>query len=152
MIGLQGADQLQARLNALKGSPRGILKAWQIGTVAEAKLAVPRKTGTLGRSIRAGTLFSDHAVVEAAVNYAAFVEYGTRPHIIRPRNGKFLRFPANARSARLTGSVRRGGDAVFAREVHHPGTKPRPFLVPGARAALTKVGLTALVDEWNRAA
>jgi phage gpG-like protein len=79
MIGLQGADQLQARLNALKGSPRGILKAWQIGTVAEAKLAVPRKTGTLGRSIRAGTLFSDHAVVEAAVNYAAFVEYGTRP-------------------------------------------------------------------------
>jgi hypothetical protein len=99
-----------------------------------------------------GHLFSDHAVVEAAVNYAAFVEYGTRPHIIRPRNGKFLRFPANGRSARLTGSVRRGGDAVFAREVHHPGTKPRPFLVPGARAALTKVGLTALVDEWNRAA
>jgi hypothetical protein len=48
--------------------------------------------------------------------------------------------------------VRRGGSAVFAREVHHPGTRPHPFLVPGARAALTKVGLTAIVDEWNKAA
>jgi hypothetical protein len=152
MIGLQGEAQLRARLTALKDSPRGILRQWQIGTVAEAKLAVPRKTGHLGRSIRAGNLFSDHAVVEATVNYAAYVEYGTRAHIIRPRNKRILRFPANGHSARLTGSVRRGGDAVFAREVHHPGTKPRPFLVPGARAALTKVGLTALVDEWNRAA
>jgi hypothetical protein len=152
MIGLQGEAQLVARLNALKGSPRGILSKWQIATVAEAKLAVPRKTGHLGRSIRAGGLFSDHASVEASVNYAAFVEYGTRAHIIRPRNGGFLRFAANGHSARLTGSVRRGGTAVFAREVHHPGTRPHPFLVPGARAALTKVGLTALVDEWNKAA
>jgi hypothetical protein len=152
MIGLQGADQLQARLNALKGSPRGILKAWQIGTVAEAKLLVRRKTGFLGRSIGPGDLFSDHAIVVARAPYAGDVEYGTRPHIIRPRTKSILRFPANGRSARLTGSLRRGGDAVFAREVHHPGTKPHPFLVPGARAALTKVGLTALVDEWNRAA
>jgi hypothetical protein len=78
MIG-PGRRQLEARLNALKDSPRGILKHWQIATVAEAKLAVPRKTGHLGRSIRAGGLFSDHASVEASVNYAAFVEYGTRP-------------------------------------------------------------------------
>jgi hypothetical protein len=120
--------------------------------VREAKLVVPRKTGTLGRSIRAGGLTANHATVEAAVNYAAFVEHGTRPHIIRPRNGGFLRFPANGGSARLTGSVRRGGSAVFAREVHHPGTRPHPFLVPGARAALTRVGLTAIVDEWNKAA
>jgi hypothetical protein len=66
MIGLQGADRLQMRLNAVKDSPRGILRDWQIATVAEAKRAVPRKTGHLGRSIRAGGLFSDHAIVEAA--------------------------------------------------------------------------------------
>jgi hypothetical protein len=152
MIGLQGADRLQMRLNAVKDSPRGILRQWQIATVAEAKRAVPRKTGHLGRSIRAGGLFSDHAIVEASVNYAAFVEYGTRAHIIRPRNKRILRFAANGGSARLTGAVRRGGSAVFAREVHHPGTRPHPFLVPGARAALTKVGLTAIVDQWNKAA
>jgi hypothetical protein len=152
MIGLQGEAQLVARLNALKGSPRGILSPLADRHRGRGEARRARKTGHLGRSIRAGGLFSDHASVEASVNYAAFVEYGTRAHIIRPRNGGFLRFAANGHSARLTGSVRRGGTAVFAREVHHPGTRPHPFLVPGARAALTKVGLTALVDEWNKAA
>jgi hypothetical protein len=139
MIGLQGADQLQARLNALKDSPRGILRSWQIATVAEAKLAVPRKTGTLGRSIRAGTLFSDHAVVEAAVNYAAFVEYGTRAahRSGRATSASSCASPANGGSARLTGSVRRGGDrrsSPARSTTQAPGRGP--FLVPGARAAL----------------
>lgn len=43
------------------------------------------------------------------------VNDGTRPHIIRPKRAKALRF-------------RVGGKVVFARIVHHPGTRARPFL------------------------
>lgn len=44
-----------------------------------------------------------------------FVLDGTRPHIIRPRRKKALRFEI-------------GGREVFAAVVHHPGTKPNNFL------------------------
>lgn len=47
--------------------------------------------------------------------YAAYIEYGTRPHEIRARRTRFLRF-----------TVR--GVVVFARKVNHPGTKPYKFL------------------------
>lgn len=43
------------------------------------------------------------------------VNDGTRPHIIRPRRAQALRF-------------RMGGRIVFAKLVHHPGTRARPFL------------------------
>lgn len=53
--------------------------------------------------------------VGSDVEYAAAVNDGTRPHIIRPKNAKALRF-------------RVGGRIVYARVVHHPGTRARPFL------------------------
>ncbi|MER7841670.1 hypothetical protein ABTY98_38745 [Streptomyces sp. NPDC096040] len=40
---------------------------------------------------------------------------GTRPHLIRPRRAKFLRFEV-------------GGDVVFTKLVRHPGTRPNPFM------------------------
>jgi hypothetical protein len=45
------------------------------------------------------------------------VEYPTRPHTILPRNGRFLVFTVNGRK-------------VFARSVHHPGTKGRLAIDP----------------------
>ena len=50
-----------------------------------------------------------------------FVLYGTRPHIIRPRRKKALRFDV-------------GGRTVFAAVVHHPGTRPNDFLGRALRA------------------
>lgn len=44
-----------------------------------------------------------------------FVLDGTRPHLIRPRRAKALRFEV-------------GGDVVFSKLVRHPGTRPNPFL------------------------
>lgn len=41
---------------------------------------------------------------------AAGIERGTRPHVIRPRKARVLVFQVNGRT-------------VFAREVHHPGTR-----------------------------
>ncbi len=49
------------------------------------------------------------------VSYGIFVREGTVAHDIYPRNKKVLRFYAPA------------GTPVFARRVHHPGTKPNPY-------------------------
>lgn len=71
-----------------------------------ASLRVQRR-GFLGLRLR-WTIGSD-------VEYADMVHDGTRPHIIRPKNAKALRF-------------RVGGRTVFAKVVRHPGTRARPFL------------------------
>lgn len=59
--------------------------------------------------------------------YAGYVEYGTRPHVIKPRRASALRFVA-------------GGRTVFAKKVNHPGTKPRKFGYRATRAAYRVLG------------
>ncbi|MFI2434626.1 hypothetical protein [Streptomyces sp. NPDC018693] len=49
-----------------------------------------------------------------------FVLDGTRPHIIRPRRAKALRFDA-------------GGQVVFAAYARHPGTRPNNFMARALR-------------------
>lgn len=87
---------------------------------AQAKSNAPVRTGNLGRSIEPDPIrfvgpFRIETGVTAHANYAAAVHEGTRPHRIRPRNGRVLAFDM-------------GGRTVFARSVQHPGTRPRPFL------------------------
>lgn len=61
-----------------------------------------------------------------------YVDYGTRPHIIRPRRAKKLRFSAGS-TPKTTPNVigssggSSGGATVFANFVRHPGNAPRNF-------------------------
>lgn len=87
--------------------------------VNRAKVLAPVDTGRLrasieGRLNRTWTL-RPQFTVGSNVEYAQMVHDGTRPHIIRPRNARALRFVV-------------GGQVVYARVVHHPGTRARPFL------------------------
>ena len=152
---IKGIPQLQRRLKAI-GDTRGLLHKLQLDTTAEAKRLVHRKTGNLGRSISPGYITTHEALVVAHAGYAAFVELGTRPHIIRPRNRQALRFPAAGAKVTLAGRVRSGqgnGAYAFAKVVHHPGTKPYPFLLPGAKKAASGDGMKDLIIErWNSAA
>ena len=76
----------------------------------------PQRTGKLRRSIRKRVNMARlEAEVGPDVEYAVWVEMGTRPHVIRPVRARALRFEA-------------GGEIVFARLVRHPGTKPNPFM------------------------
>lgn len=127
------------------------MRALQLSTVAEAQRRVPRKTGNLQRNIVPGAVSADHAVVEARTNYAAPVEFGQKPHVIVPKNRKALAWGGDRR---LSGRLRTGSEPThFAKRVHHPGAKPKPYLVPGAEAALKKAGILAgIVTRWNRAA
>ncbi len=157
MSSLEGLPALNRRLNAIKDG-RGLLREVQLSAVHEAKALVPRKTGNLGRTISKGQLTDVFAIVQATAPYAAFVELGTKAHVIRPRSKRILAWPANAAGARLSGrartSTRRGGNGGmrFARVVHHPGTKAQPYLVPAAKTALRKIGVRRIIESWNRAA
>lgn len=69
-------------------------------------------------------------VLHAGMVYAAIHEFGgvTRPHEIRPRRGRALRFAA-------------GGRMVFARLVRHPGSRvpARPYLRPALEFGADKL-------------
>ena len=145
---MRGSDELLARIHAL-GKTEQTLRVVQLKTVREAKLLVHRKTGHLGRSIVPGTVSKDHATVEARTPYAATVELGSKPHIIRPRKAKVLAWGG---TRRLSGTLAAGSKpTIFARLVHHPGTKPYPYLIPGAKKALEGFK-DAVVKLWNEAA
>lgn len=47
--------------------------------------------------------------------YAAPLEFGSRPHVIRAKNGKALRFVI-------------GGKILFRQSVNHPGNKPYAYI------------------------
>lgn len=79
------------------------------------------QTGRLTRSIRAYmtevTDVSATGTIVALMPYAKFVEEGTAPHEIVAKNAVALRWEDP-------------GGVHFARVVHHPGTKPYPFMGP----------------------
>lgn len=70
----------------------------------------------------------DPSVLVGSDNPIAMLHHqGTRPHIIRPRNTKYLRFFSNSANA-----------FVFAREVHHPGTQPNHYLLDNIGLAVNE--------------
>lgn len=79
---------------------------------SKAKIRVPIDTSRLRNSILSTTTETE-AKVSTNVEYARFVEFGTKPHIIRAKNKPVL------------GTKKVG---FFGKEVNHPGTKPKPFL------------------------
>jgi hypothetical protein len=149
-MAVKGLSQLLSRFAAIKPSPK-LMRDLALHAVREQKLLAPRKTGNLGRSIGVGRVTDNYAETIAKANYAAFVELGTRPHVIRPKSKKVLRFAPRG-AGRLSGSPRKGGAVVFARRVHHPGTKAKPFMVPGAKRAVDALGAEFIVRQWNSAA
>lgn len=151
---ITGQKQLAARLNAIGKAPALILREVGIRAVADAKKAVPRKTGNLGRTIRLGPRSATSVEIRAGgtenVGYAAAVEFGTRPHVILPKRAKALAW-GGART--LGGRLRAGSQAThFARRVNHPGTRAQPYLIPAFEKALRVVGLDKVVERWNKAA
>lgn len=151
---VSGGPQLMARLHAIGKSTEEIVREVGLGTVREAKLVVPRRTGNLGRTIRLGAVSSTSVEVRAGgqnnVGYAAAVEFGTKPHDIVPRRAKALAW-GGART--LGGRVKAGSAPThFAKRVHHPGTKAEPYLFPSFRKVLSAIGLDKMIERWNEAA
>jgi hypothetical protein len=86
----------------------------------------PRRTGRMAGDIDRRRMTADFGrYLEGAVGvnpgirgqrgYAQIVSSGSRPHIIRPRFAKVLRFVI-------------AGRVIYTRRVNHPGTRPDPYL------------------------
>lgn len=94
---------------------------------ARARHGYIDRTGALTKSIHAGEAFETGkgAAVEVIADapYAAAQEYGARPHVIRAKPGKTLRFFA-------------GGQLVFRKAVNHPGNMGQGFLLDAMFAEL----------------
>lgn len=151
LIGYQG---VQARLRAISGPTFGpkLMKRLGAAAVMEQKLLVRphKKTGVTQASVAYVGVTATSVTTQAA-GAARYLEFGTKPHVIRPKVAKVLAWGG---PRRLTGALRKGAKAeFFATLVHHPGTKASPFMVPGAKLAVSKAGLADIVvKEWNDAA
>jgi len=99
------------------------------------KKKAPKRTGKLRKSIRR-VRRGFEAYVFPTVPYAMFVEYGTRPHLIRPVRASVLRF------------VSRSGQVVYTRLVRHPGTKPQPFIRETAEEVRRRIPMFWR-EVWN---
>ncbi|HEX3861297.1 MAG TPA: HK97 gp10 family phage protein [Stellaceae bacterium] len=116
-VQIVGLNQLTAKLAQAPQIAAPILQ--RALTASQAILAkyttkgiVPWRTGFLVQSFRAEVTTGMLRWFPTA-SYAPYVEFGTKPHVILPKDKKALYWP--------------GASHPVAR-VNHPGTKPNPFL------------------------
>lgn len=125
-ISIELTEETKALIAKISSNPRLIANAQKEGLKMgseifslEAKQKVPVKTGNLKRNILTEFGFDQAKIwVDPRVEYAPYVEYGTRPHTIRPVRKRVL---ADKKKGIIFGTI-----------VHHPGTKGRFFMKAGA--------------------
>lgn len=108
------------------------------------------RTGGLRRSIYAKEYMASanyaRWMIVSPASYSKFIESGTRPHDIYPKAGAGFIGPhpkgKSTRSSNDFGAGRghalrfvKNGAMIFARMVHHPGTRADPFMGPAMQKA-----------------
>lgn len=116
-VQIQGLDQLVAKLREAPSIAAPILQRALSASSAilakhTVKGVVPWKTGFLVQSFKA-ELTAGMLRWFPTASYAPYVEFGTAPHTILPKDKKALFWP---------------GAAHPVRSVHHPGTQPNQFM------------------------
>ncbi len=137
-MALKGSSELRARLKAIKQTFKPIGKAWAEEDVRLNRGRVPVRTGRLQRSFRVRNASQRRATVVGHFS-ANFVDAGTKPH--------------EERAKRQAMSFALGGKTMFARKVHHRGSKAQRFKRAAAWEALRRHPMAAeLIRQWNEAA
>jgi HK97 gp10 family phage protein len=113
--------------------------------LTEMQVRVPVDTGELRQSLGV-RVESNRVVIGPDTPYAGYVEFGTKPHEIRAKGRKPMVFTVN-------------GQKVFARVVHHPGTRAQPFVQDSFAAWAKSVGpeiaeanVETIRKEYNKSA
>ena len=98
-----------------KGNVQKVLNNTGFKIETKAKGNVPVDTGHLRRGIT--TKIGDMEVIvhTSNIKYARGVEFGTRPHLIKPKNKKALYWK---------------GAKHPVKSINHPGSKAKPYLIP----------------------
>lgn len=122
-IQIKGLDELIRDANAVGGKfPQMMTDAMVASTTGvqnDAKRvrsgSFKNQTGDLRRSITRRVEGPQKGIIFTDVKYAPYVEFGTKPHVITPKNKKMLAFKS-------------GGRLIFAKKVNHPGTKAYNYM------------------------
>jgi hypothetical protein len=130
-VRIQNLDQLIAALRQAPSIAAPILQRALAASQAilakyTVKGIVPWRTGFLTQSFRA-ELTTGMLRWFPTASYAPFVEFGTKPHTILPKNAEALYWP--------------GADHPVKR-VNHPGTKPNAFMERIVAAAQPDINTT----------
>ena len=129
---LNGAKELRRECDA-------ILRRYSETAASTASRYAPKRTRRLATSIRYRREGDLSYTVGSDLKYASFVEYGTKPHVIKPTSAKVLAFPLQSRK-------------VFTKSVNHPGSAEKPYLRPALREVepRLKAELAARAEELFR--
>jgi len=121
-----GVQEVQAELRRIGSLPSKALRiaAEQAEDFAEAAAAKHNKTGKMVSALYKRALPDGWEVGHdtQVAPHVLFVHWGTRPHVIKPKNKKRLRWAA-------------GGKFAFASKVNHPGYKGDAWMTRAAAAA-----------------
>ncbi len=101
------------------------------------KRRVAVDTARLKNSIELRQVGKDYFIVMA--EHGRYVEWGTPPHIIRPKTAKALKFEVDKKERLARKGKRSEANIVFAKEVQHPGTMPQPFIRPTLRGDIPRI-------------
>lgn len=126
------------------------LTIWET-EVAPAVLTEIKRQAPVGQGQGAGTLRDSFSVQRSRLGggitarfvssapYAKYVENGTAPHNIAPRNARALHWD-------------NGGEDVFSPGVRHPGTKANPFVEKAIKAMepMMRIALRTAVEKELR--
>lgn len=148
------APKLQKNIN------RAGLRAGAVVLRDEVKGNVPVQSGDLRKSVRI-TSRAKGADVSVSVKagdsiayYARFVEYGTRPHLIKvdDRDRGINRRTGNRISITTINRQQRSlaiGGNLIGPSVQHNGARPKPFMRPAVDSALPRAieAITAKIRE-----
>jgi len=96
----------------------------------ELVLKCPVDTGRLRASIKVKV--EGNSLIIWMVNYGKYIEFGSPPHVIKPKDKKALKFKS-------------GNDVVFSKEVRHPGSRPNPFIRTAINTKLKEI----IIQEIN---
>lgn len=119
-VNLTGEERVKkafAQLN--EAAQRGVILkvSQQAFNYAQDQADTHTKTGALARSTYIKSIEGGYAIGhdERMAPHAKFVHWGTKPHTIKPKDKKALRWA-------------KGGKFAFAKVVNHPGYKGHPWL------------------------
>lgn len=109
-------------MNMLTKSPVGEVGRFLAGRarliIVAARRQVGYKTGALSTSIhsrQSRTAYGQMVWIGSTLDYALAHHEGTKPHIIKPKKARVLRFTAGTR-------------VIYSRSVKHPGTRANRYL------------------------
>ncbi len=130
-IQIQGLPQLIAGLQQAPSIAAPILQralsaSQAILAMNTTRETVPWRTGFLVQTFQAVLTLGMLRWYPTA-SYARFVQFGTAPHTIYPKNGKALYWP---------------GAAHPVKSVNHPGTRANPFMERIVAAATPEINET----------